>query len=251
MTDRQHTRKTVVIVATIVVVAAVLSGFAYVVLTRLMAAPGKAAEQAADALTEIAAAFKQGTVRIRFSSYAAEISGSQYLQFATLDEMEIFERVDSSSAFWGALPLPDVVVEARAPVQYTYYVDLGGDWRFVLENDIIAVSAPPIEFNAPAVDASAIEYRVREDSLLRDSDEAIESLQVLISGLAEERARDNVELVREVGRRRIEEFVRSWLGNEFEDTERLATNPRSRGARAFAGRRDLARLELFLDRPSS
>ena len=62
---------------------------------------------------------------------------------------------------------------------------------------------------------------MREDSLLRDEDEAIENLRVLVTGLARQRARENVELVREVGRRRVEDFVRTWLGNEFPDADRL------------------------------
>jgi len=33
----------------------------------------------------------------------------------------------------GALALPDVVVEARAPVAYTYFLDLDMEWRFRLE----------------------------------------------------------------------------------------------------------------------
>ncbi len=221
MNDSPRPRKLLVILAALVLTSVVLSVVAYVAATRIMAAPGKAVEKAADVLTDIAAAFKQGTVEIRFSSYAAEISSGQFLQFATLDEMEIFERIDSSSTFWGTVPLPDVVVEARAPVSYTYYVDLGADWNFVFEDNVITVHAPRIEFNEPAVDASGIEYRVREDSLLRDSDEAIDNLRVLISGLARKRAGENVGLVREVGRRGVENFVRTWLGSEFPEAERL------------------------------
>ncbi len=56
---------------------------------------------------------------------------------------------------------------------------------------------------------------------MRDTDEAMDKLRAVLTDLARERALDNVELVREVGRRRVEDFVRTWLGNEFPDSERL------------------------------
>lgn len=209
------------IVAAIVLGLGFLSFTAYLMVQEIASLPGRALESGRDALVELASAFRQGSIETRFSSYTAEISGSQFLQFATLNETEIFQRTDSTSVFWGALSLPDVVVEATAPVVYTYYVDLGGSWAFSLDRNVVRVRAPEIRFNEPAIDASGIEYRVREDSLIRNSDEAIENLRALISELTRQRAADNIELVREVGRRRIEDFVRTWMGSEFGNSEQI------------------------------
>ena len=68
--------------------------------------------------------FKSGTVTTRFISYAADMSGSNYLQFANLKQVELFERTDSVTVLWGQFALPDVGVRAKAPIEYTYYLNL-------------------------------------------------------------------------------------------------------------------------------
>ena len=90
-----------------------------------------------------------------FISYATEVSGSSYLQFATLKEVEVFERSDEASALWGRIDLPDVIVQATAPVDYTYHLDLDGTWQLVLEGETIQVLAPRNRYNTPAWSASS------------------------------------------------------------------------------------------------
>jgi hypothetical protein len=167
-------------------------------------------------LGDLARAFTTGTVETSFHSYATEVHGSSFLQFATLDEMEVFERSDHTSTLWGQLMLPEVVVRATAPVQYTYYLDLDADWRFELEGSTLRVRAPGIRFNRPAVDASRLEYEVRQGSVFRDEEAALESLRAGISAMAHRRAQENVPLVREIGRRRTEDFVAGWLLHGFD-----------------------------------
>jgi len=201
------------------VLAATFLVGAWLFLRALVQAPASAVRESGSAIAEIAASFRRGSVETRFSSYAAEITGSQHLQFATLRELERFERIDSASILWGRLPLPDVVVRATAPVTYTYYVDLEGPWSFRFENGIVDVEAPPIAFNEPAVDASAIEFEVVQGSLLRDSEESRAALQRSLSPMVRRRALDNVGLVRDTARRRIEDFVRAWLLLESDAAE--------------------------------
>lgn len=170
-------------------------------------------------LREVAAAFRTGTVTTTFRSYATEVTGTNRLQFAELRQMEVFERRDTSVVMWGALALPDVVVEARAPVEYTYYLDLDKEWRFRLEGKEVFVAAPPVEFNRPAVDVSALRFEVREGSVLRDEQIALDRLRAELSTLARRRARDQIPLVRETGRRSVEAFVENWLVRSFADGE--------------------------------
>jgi hypothetical protein len=168
----------------------------------------------------VAAAFRSGTITTSFTSHAVEMSGSHYLQFATLKETEVFERTDSVALLWGQLALPDVVVRAEAPVEYTYYLDLDERWEFVISDAdarTVLVRAPEIKFNTPAVDASRIRYEVKEQSMLRDEAAAVENLKRGITGLARDRARENVALVRELGRKKTEEFIRSWLLSSYDD----------------------------------
>lgn len=201
------------------VVAILVAGWIWFSVLRSAGRLGERALEGAgrtvERIEEIARAFRSGTVATTFASYATEVSGSTYLQFAKLEQTERFERTDSASVLWGQLDLPNVVVEATADIVYTYYLDLDGAWRFELEGDTIEVLAPEIQFNRPAIDASKLRYEVRRDSLLRDEASALEKLRLGLSQMAESRARDNLALVREIGRRKTEEFVANWLFRDF------------------------------------
>ena len=182
--------------------------------------PGEVVEggrKALHDLGEVAAAFRTGTVTTTFRSYATEVTGTTRLQFAELRLQEVFERRDTEAIFWGALSLPDVVVEARAPVAYTYFLDLQKEWRFRLEGRDVLVVAPPVEWNRPAVDVSAMSFAVREGSVFRNPDVAKDRLRAELTPLLERRAREHVPFVRETGRRKVEEFVETWLVRRFAD----------------------------------
>lgn len=167
----------------------------------------------------VAEAFRSGTITTRFISYAAEMSGSNYLQFASLKEMEVFERTDSKTVLWGQFALPDVVVRAEAPVEYTYYLDLDEPWELELEGQSVLVHAPVIRWNMPAIDVSKIRYEVTDRSVLRDEEAALENLRNALSELSKRRAQENVTLVRELGRKKTAEFIRNWLLSSFEDAD--------------------------------
>ena len=178
---------------------------------------GQAIGKAGNALATVAAAFNQGTVTTSFLSYATSISNNHYLQFATLRQTEVFTQTDEASTGFGYIPLPEVIVEARAPVEFTYYLDLNAKWQLLVKDNVFYVLAPPIQFNKPAVDASAIRYEVRKDSVFRNTAQAQENLKQSITFLANRRARENINLVRETGRRQTTEFVERWLMKTYTD----------------------------------
>ena len=190
----------------------------------LTEAPGRAVQATRELLDDarkIASAFRTGTVTTSFTSYASEVRGSTLLQVATLQQLEIFERKDEAALFWGQLALPDVIVEARAPVEYTYHVELKEPWGFTLDGETLLVKAPAIRWNAPAVDVSALRYEIRKGSVLRDEAAVIEKLRLGLSELAKQRAGQHRALVRETARRQAEEFVETWLKARFSDGGRL------------------------------
>jgi hypothetical protein len=174
------------------------------------------------ALADVASAFGQQNITTSFTSYATTLNRQSYLQFATLKQTEVFTQSDQSFTGFGYIPLPEVIVEARAPIDYTYYLDLNGKWDFFLKDKTIYVHAPRIRFNKPAVDASEIEYEVRKGSILRNHSEAQETLKKSITFLAQVKARENISLVRETGRRQVEEFVEKWLSKSFRDAQDFA-----------------------------
>lgn len=177
-------------------------------------------EKAGQALADVASAFRQGTIRTEFVSYATAITNQHYLQFATLKQAEMFTRSEGATTAFGYIPLPEIVVEARAPVETTYYLDLNAQWNFVLRDNVVYVLAPPIRFNKPSVDASAITYEVKKGYL--KTAEALENLKQSITSLATLKAKDNVSLVRENGRRQTTEFVERWLLKSFTDGRQYA-----------------------------
>jgi hypothetical protein len=178
---------------------------------------GKVVEQVGQKAQQVAAAFRQGTITTTFTSYATTLSGSQYFQFATLTQVETFTRKDESSMAFGYIPLPEVIVEATAPVTYTYYLDLNARWDFHCQDGVIWVTAPDIKFNKPAVDPSRITYEVKKNSLIRNTTEAMENLKSSIAWLSYKKAQSNIDLVRETGRSQTEGFVRNWLAKSFTD----------------------------------
>ena len=176
--------------------------------------PSEVVSKTGQALAGLASALKHGTVTTSFVSYATTVSNQQYLQFATLKQMEIFTREQSTTVF-GYPVLPDVVVEARAPVEYTYYLDFNGKWQFVLRENVLCVLAPEIKFNKPAVDASRIAYEVKKGYFKTPA--AQENLKQSITGLTVVRAKENIHLVRETGRKQVADFVERWLSRSFTD----------------------------------
>jgi hypothetical protein len=198
----------------IAIVALFVGGGLYI-FKSCVSAPGTFVGKAGQALATLAAAFNQGTVTTSFVSYATTITNYQRLQITGLKQMEIFARTEETSTAFGYISLPDVVVEARAPVEYTYYLDLNDKWQFELRDNILYVFPPSIRFNTPAVDASAISYEVKKGKF--KTTEALENLKKSISSLAKLRAKENLPLVRENARRQTEEFVQNWLARSFAD----------------------------------
>ena len=170
-------------------------------------------------LGDVAAAFRSGTVTTTFRSDATRLHGTSRLQFFELQQLESFERRDTEALLWGRLALPDVVVEARAPVSYTYFLDLEKEWRLRAEGREVLVQAPAVEWNAPAVDVSALRFEVKEGSVFRDEQSVRERLRSELTALASWRARQHLPLVREAGRRKVETFVETWLVRRFTDGE--------------------------------
>jgi hypothetical protein len=189
---------------------------------------GKLIQNIGQQAQEVAKAFKQGTITTTFTSYATTLSGSQYLQFATLSQREVFTRTDESSLLFGYIPLPDLIVEASAPVTYTYYLNLNDRWDFLLREGVIWVTAPDIKYNKPALDLSRITYEVKKDSRFRNTSEAMENLRSSMTWMCYKKAQANIELVRETGRTQTEAFVENWLAKSFADGKKYPVKVRFR-----------------------
>jgi hypothetical protein len=206
----------------VIVLIVTLNGF--LLIRSCSKAPGdvidkttKLVEKAGKALSDVASAFNQGRVTTEFISYATTVTPTRRLQFATLKQKEIFTRREEGSTAFGYVPLPEVIVEARAPIEFTYYLDLNAPWRLVLEDQTIYVLAPAIHFNTPAIDVSGMQFEVKKDKFFSKTAAAMESLRQSMTILAKDRARENISLVRENGRKETTGFVEEWVAKSFTD----------------------------------
>lgn len=202
---------------TIIAVVLLLVGGVLITVREVRGVPGRTL----DKVVEVARAFNQGTVREEFISHATAMEGTGRFQFATLKQNEIFSRAESGTIAWGLISKPTVVVEARAPVEYTYYLDFNAPWEFVHEGSVLTVYPPPIAANAPAMDVSALQFYTLEGSIWRDEGQVREHLREGLSRALADRAEKNSALVREVGRQRLTEFVEKWLAEKFRDGREL------------------------------
>lgn len=178
-------------------------------------------------LSKLAAAIRSRSITTTFASTATEIRGTTRLQVAELSQVEVVERRDAMELF--GVSLPDVVVSARAPVTFTYTLDLAGKWDFDLTERTVTVLAPELKWNSPAVDVSRLTITKTESSILRDEDPVVEEVRASLTGILLQRARQNVPLVRETARRQAEEFVRSWLLRAYGVPEDVRVVVRFRG----------------------
>lgn len=212
------------LLAAVLGLAAILTAGAVLIARQTLRAPVELLEKGRELARDVrsvAEAFRTGKVTYAFASSATQLNGTNRLQVATLRQVELFERKDEAAIFWGQLQLPDVVVEARAPVEYVYYLDLDEAWTFTLEQREVLVLAPAPGFNAPALDASALQYRVREGSVLRDEAAALAALKAGLTELTQRRAREHLPLVRETARAQAARFVETWLRRSFDDATDL------------------------------
>ena len=206
------------------VVVGIIGGSGLLMVRMLRDMPGAALDKGTEMLktlggeaAKVARGFNEKTVREEFISHAAELAGTSRFQFATLKEGEIFQREESGSTAWGLIALPKVVVEARAPVEYSYYLDFAGPWEFARAGQVLTVFAPPISANPPALDVSALQFYTLEGSVWRNDGAVRERLKDTLTGALRKRAAKNAGLVRETGRQRFTEFVEKWLAEKFSD----------------------------------
>jgi len=211
-------------VVTILGLAVLLVGAALWMLDKMTSLPGAAVDKSLTVVKElgqeaatVAGAFRQQTIRQEFVSSAVALGGTNRLQVATLQENETFRRKEQDSVAWGWISLPQVVVQADLPVEYTYYLDFNGTWEFARENDAVLVHAPPIRPNTPAADVSKLTFYTLEGHVWQDDKAVRERLQGSLSAALRERAAEHVPLVREMARRQAENFVEKWMADTFSD----------------------------------
>ena len=161
--------------------------------------------------------FASETLQTRFLSFATQVSGSQRFQFATLRQNEQIEKRSSATLFWNKLQLPDVVVRATVPVEYTYYLDLNPPWQFRKTGGVLEVIVPVPGHNEPSANLSELRFEVKEGSLFRREQLVVDGLKDSMMDFLRQRANENLSAVKETGRRETKKFITQWLATSAAD----------------------------------
>lgn len=145
----------------------------------------------------------------RFYTYATKVTGKQSLYVAKLQQNEVIERTSYAKALW--FDLPSMILKVETPVEYNYYLNLSGGWKFSLDGDLLVVDVPELTNSTPAIDIAKIKFVVSKGSLLRNEKKALEKLQQDLPGLLVDKSIANRDLIRDQARTSAENFVRTWL----------------------------------------
>ena len=219
-------------VSTVGVVIIIVFGIIYIFRTSCEI-PGKVVDKigqiigsGTNEIKEIAQAFMKGTVVTEFRSYAIEVTSSNYLQVAKLNTNEQLSRTVSKTIFWDKIDLPEVKVDIMVPVEYTFYVDLEGIWKFTLQDlgskadEIIEVivHAPEIQLNRPSINLTRLTVNMKGSILRTDENEVEKQLMQEILPMCMRSGKDKIKIIRAIAKDEVEKFVQNWFVNfQFKD----------------------------------
>ena len=165
---------------------------------------------------DIASRFSTGTITTTFVSAIPRLvpDGGTLLELAVFEATEIMSRTDDRRIFFDLVPLGATISEIRVPVTYRYHLRLDEEWRLAVADGTCVVHAPPIHPSLPpAIHTDRMEKRSESGWLRFNEGEEMDTLERSLTPTLVDRAKDSdhLELVRERCRRRVGEFVQSWL----------------------------------------
>lgn len=168
-------------------------------------------------LKEFTESFSSGKVEEEFHSYISKLEGTNRLQVASIKSVDNFSKKDTKSILWDLISLPEVIVEIKAPVEYTYFIDLNRKWEFHWEEEdsTIKIIAPKIQAGTPAVNVSKMEFSEKKGSILRDVNEVKNQLKNELTEKLEYVATNKIILIKEIAREETEIFLRNWFLNYY------------------------------------
>ncbi|MEZ5325015.1 MAG: hypothetical protein R3F19_08120 [Verrucomicrobiales bacterium] len=156
--------------------------------------------------------FTQDTITMSFESKLLSLADTNggLLEVAVLESVETFRR-EASSTFRGT-----TVSEAVAEAVFKFHVPLREGWEIeIVENEDVRacrVVAPVLTPSLPvAFKTDGLRTKSSEGWLRWDESKEMSALVSQITPELERRAYQNVESAREVARKSIKDFVRTWL----------------------------------------
>ncbi len=160
--------------------------------------------------------FSQKKLKTSFVSYVSSVRGVKKIQLAEIQSVEVIERESKFSLFWNMIEMPDVVVQAKIPVFYSYYIDLSEPMTLRQTQGELWVEAPALRANPPTADVSAITFEVKKGSFFRNPKPVIEEVRQKITPLLIESAEQKKSLVLESAKQQLQDIIQLWLSQNPE-----------------------------------
>lgn len=141
-----------------------------------------------------------------------------------LENLELSERVTNETIekketrifnipWWGPIGPSSAEYTVKFKAHYVYYVSAEKkQWKFRYDNGIVYVHAPKLDCRV-SIDTGTIEGKYKSGWLVPDEDQKLRKLEKSISSYAKRKSlsRNYVNMVREISRKRIEEFIYEWF----------------------------------------
>ena len=101
-----------------------------------------------------------------FKSYVTKEIPSAKLVVFEVFTVEKIERKEKLNFLWKLISISDLSAEILIPVHYSFYIDLNEEFHLEKKGDKLIVRAPALKSHTPAVDVSAISFKVNEAPFL-------------------------------------------------------------------------------------
>lgn len=113
--------------------------------------------------------------------------------------------------------LSSSIIEVRAPVIYSYFVDMKGPWKIISEGETLTIVAPKIQVEEPATDLTRLETHIDSGKLIFNENAKLEELrkQFYTDMTKKAMSREYMDSIREDARRSLAEFANAWIMSDL------------------------------------
>ncbi|MFA6568164.1 MAG: hypothetical protein WCS96_08125 [Victivallales bacterium] len=150
-----------------------------------------------------------------FIGYTEQAKKVQHLLLLKVTRNETDRKEYRFSHPWimNGKTLSSSIMEVRAPVTYSYYVNMKDPWKIICEGETLAIVAPKIQVEEPATDLSRLETHIDSGKLIFNEPAKLEELrkQFYTDMIKKAVSREYMDSVREDARRSLAEFANGWI----------------------------------------
>ncbi len=150
-----------------------------------------------------------------FIGYTEQIKKVQHLLLLKITRNETDRKEYKFSHPWimNGKTLSSSLMEVRAPVTFSYYVNMKDPWKIICEGETLTIIAPKIQVEEPATDLSRLETHIDSGKLIFNETAKLEELrkQFYTDMIKKAKSREYMDSVREDARRSLAEFANGWI----------------------------------------